>query len=256
MAANDYPDDPGIIMPSFTEDTSVPSMEDVFGPNDDSEQTTQTPLPVEELVIPPEALVIPTFTESSYHETPEESTQDVPESAAPKRRGRPRGSKNRVKSEVELNPESGITSALKRRTDQELSKRAQGILVGASHIPAVINPRIAMTPEEAQAIADPLVSYAKSHVDSERIEQFVEQWDLIAVGVASAAYAMRVVKETSNDRRERSGNVRQLPRQRSEASNGLPFHAESQGQPEPSIVRNAEDAIVQLPPSEPIVPGL
>ena len=81
-----------------------------------------------------------------------------------------------------------------------------------------------------------------------RREQFVEQWDLIAVGVASAAYAMRVVKETSNDRRERSGNVRQLPRQRSEASNGLPFHAESQGQPEPSIVRNAEDAIVQLPP--------
>jgi hypothetical protein len=170
-------------------------------------------IPIEDVALEPEDVVVPTFTESSYNYTPPpedhkawaevpigEPTQ-LPESEAPKRRrGRQPGSKNRPKSDVQLNnPDMPLTSALRRKTDQELSRRAQGILIGGSKIPSVLNPHVEMTEAEAQSIADPLVSYAKAHVESEKIEQFVEQWDLIAVGIASAAYGMRVVKETRDD---------------------------------------------------------
>ena len=224
-------------------------------------------IPIEDVDLTPEDVVVPTFTESSYNFTPDEDTipigepQDVeaPESAPPKRRGRPKGSRNRAKSDVPLeNPNIPLTSALRRKTDQELSRRAQGILIGATKIPSVINPHIEMREDEAQAIADPLVSYAKAHVDSERIEQFVEQWDLIAVGIASAAYGMRVVKETRDDP---NIGVRRVPRaSRPRVVEPLPVSPDSTGpetfQQGTGYSGTSEDVIASLPPSEPIIGNL
>ena len=254
-------EDDNIVMPDFA--------------SSEEDARESAALPVEEVSLDPEALVAPVFVPTTYnwdepttHEgssTPVEIPESREAEGPPKRRrGRPPGSKNRPKgagSEVQLdNPNVPLTSALRRKTDQELSRRAQGILIGATKIPSVINPHIEMREDEAQAIADPLVSYAKSHMDSERIEQFVEQWDLIAVGIASAAYGMRVVKETRDDpnigRGRASHRVSESPRPR--VVQALPnnpepernFQTEQQG---PSYQQFSEDANFTLPPSEPVI---
>ena len=234
---------------------------------DDMPEEEPPSIPIEDVSLEPEDVVVPTFTESSYNFTPpEEIPIGEPQDSSPqeseppkRRRGRPKGSTNRTKSDVNLdNPNIPLTSALRRKTDQELSRRAQGILIGATKIPSVINPHIEMREDEAQAIADPLVSYAKAHVESERIEQFVEQWDLIAVGIASAAYGMRVVKETRDDPNIGVRGVQRTPRPR--VVQPLPVSPEPPReetfQQGTGDFRFSEDAATGLPPSEPIIGNL
>lgn len=184
-------------MPDFEE------MErDVFGPPIGEDEEPK--LIIEEIEQPVSEYFVPEFVPTTYKSVEDEK---IPESAPPKtRRGR------KPKSSVPINEDSEIKSVLSSRTDKELSQRFQAILIGATKIPAPINPHIEMTPQEAQSIADPVVSYAKSHVDSERVQQFVEHWDLLAASVATAAYAMRVVKETNDDRRGRVGGVSRVLR--------------------------------------------
>lgn len=237
-------DDDNIVMPEFAPVADEPT-----------EPTVQ--LPIEEVELDAPELIAPVFVQSSYNPNEEVPTQPTQpeESAPPKRRGRRPGSKNRPKSEVQLeNPNLPLTSALRRKTDQELSQRAQGILIGATKIPSVINPHIEMRQDEAQAIADPLVSYAKAHVDSERIEQFVEQWDLIAVGIASAAYGMRVVKETRDDPNI-GRRVQKPPRPRVVQAVQDSGQSEQQQPVEQGsgYQQFSEDANFHLPPSEPYI---
>ena len=162
-------------------------------------------IPIDDLLVSP-TQPFPAFTPTTVAEEPDTSdTEPPPESAAPKRRGRPKGSRNA--SKVPLPDDSPIHSALRSRTDKQLSERAQMILIGTSKIPALFISPAEMQPQEAQAIADPLVSYVKDHVDDKNIEAFVEKWDLAAIAIATIAYGTRVYKETNEQRSQRLPSV-------------------------------------------------
>lgn len=186
-----------IEMPSFDEDPNLPSL----FPEEEEPNSPQ----IEEVVVPTGSIVPAFILDSVPTNTSEEdvteptppfpyasNTYTPPESTPPKRRGRP----PKVKSEIDV-PDafSERTSSLRTKGAKDLSDRAQMILVGATSIPAHFVPEVRMTPEEAAGICDPLVSYAKAHVDNKQIEEFVEKWDLIAVAVATANYGVRVTHD-------------------------------------------------------------
>lgn len=94
------------------------------------------------------------------------------------------------------------------------AQRLQGFMEGTTGIAgAFVKPYLAMTQDEAQAIAEPLASYLiKRAPDSEMIREFVENYDLLAIITGVGAYTARVYHDRKDDveqqRIERAQSVR------------------------------------------------
>lgn len=154
------------------------------------------------------------------------------EQPAPRRRGRPPGSKNRPKPSdfAPVGPdvrESLPTLAappLTTRDQKEVAKRLAGILEGVTGVAAVAKPYFQMRPEEAEAIATPLSTYLiRTEATSGVAKQILEEYDIAAFVIALAAYVVRVygdmraeraiadmpAKVVSDERKEKKESVRE-----------------------------------------------
>lgn len=135
------------------------------------------------------------------------STVTAPvETAAPKRgRGRPRKvvapapepeEMQATESQLGFEPAPFISV-----DEKKLAQRLQGFFTGTTGIAgAFIVDYLRMTDEEAEAIAEPLASYLLRRApDSESIQQFVENYDLLAIITGTTAYAGRVYRDRKED---------------------------------------------------------
>jgi hypothetical protein len=121
----------------------------------------------------------------------------IPEKRRP---GRPRKIVGPAIPETELQSESklGFDAAPLISVDEKLfARRLEGFFTGVTGIGGVfIKDYLAMTPEEAEAIAEPLASYLiRRAPDSETVKQFVENYDLLAIVTGTAAYTGRVYQD-------------------------------------------------------------
>ncbi len=135
----------------------------------------------------------------------------------PRKRGRPRKIVAPVEEQEELqsDPTIGIEPAPLMRVDEKLlAFRLKGAMTGATGLGgAFVKSYLAMTEEEAEAIAEPLASYLiRRAPDSESIKEFVENYDLLAIVMGTGAYAGRVYHdrkvEVEEQRAERQRNIR------------------------------------------------
>jgi hypothetical protein len=155
---------------------------------------------------PDDDVVVDMFPTSGSPRIPSE---DIP---APKKRGRPLGSKNRVSIGGNL---PTLSTGVKGRVASDLSVRGQQILIGTTGLGAIWRPHILMTEEEARAICDPLASYLVRQAEySEVIAEFIDRWDLFAVVIATLAYLVRVIKE-DNEYRDTVKQQRRIEEPRS-----------------------------------------
>lgn len=139
-------------------------------------------------------------------------TSDQP--VQPRRRGRPKGSKNRTKGSLPIG--EGEQTNVKGRLAKDVSLRAQQVLKGASSIPAIWRPAFQMHDIEATNIADPLASYATRQAElSPVVAKLVDDFDLVAAIIGIGAYAVRVYKENGEWIAE---HANERPNQRSEPS--------------------------------------
>lgn len=135
--------------------------------------------------------------------------QNLPDGDAPpkRRRGRPKGSRNRPRFDEAGNPigsSSGRTPAIhygNKRDSTEVSKRLQSIMVGGTGILSVVRPHFQMRDEEAKDIADPLTSYLlRQEQFSPRIREFLDKYDIVAAALAFITYLVRVWVDDTNYR--------------------------------------------------------
>lgn len=134
----------------------------------------------------------------------------VTEQPAPRRRGRPPGSRNKPKPEdfapKYTNPEDIPTlnaPPLSTRDQKEVAKRLAGILEGITGVASVAKPYFQMTPEEAEAIATPLSTYLiRQEATSGVAKQILEEYDMAAFAIALAAYVVRVYLDVKAERDE------------------------------------------------------
>lgn len=143
----------------------------------------------------------PTFEGVADHEfVPKSSDEDILQLARDaglgstppisKQRGRLKGSTNKITS---------------RRDTKEVAKRLQGILEGATGIPAVWHEHIQMTDEEAQSIAEPMSEWlVRQEGNSELIREFLDTYDIVAAAFAVLAYLVRVWRDEAEYRRTNS----------------------------------------------------
>lgn len=130
----------------------------------------------------------------------------------PRRRGRPKGSKNRTKGSLPIG--EGEQTSVKGRLAKDVSLRAQQVFKGASSIPAIWRPAFQMHDIEAQNIADPLASYATRQAElSPVVAKLVDDFDLVAALIGIGAYAVRVYKENGEWIAEHAND---RPKQRSQ----------------------------------------
>ena len=135
--------------------------------------------------------------------------KQIDEQPAPRRRGRPPGSKNRPKPS-DFSPtgpsvrESLPTLAsppLTTRDQKEVAKRLAGILEGVTGVASVAKPYFQMTPDEAEAIATPLSTYLiRTESTSGIAKQVLEEYDIAAFVIALAAYVVRVYMDMRAER--------------------------------------------------------
>ncbi|MGH2612657.1 MAG: hypothetical protein ACRDFB_06355 [Rhabdochlamydiaceae bacterium] len=214
-------------MPDFPDEETKPDIPIESVETDEPLVPSFEPLEVPQESVESEISGIP-VDEGGFAYTPPELPDYPQESQPPKRR---RGRPPKFKSDVQLPPSiSERKSALKTRSDSQLSQRGQAILIGVTALPAHFAPPVRMTEAEAQAICDPLVSYAKSHADIKAVEEFVERWDLIAAGLGLANYSVRVTKDLGEERKRR---VRSVPRPSVVNTSGsIPNASQSEQRPE------------------------
>lgn len=148
------------------------------------------------------------------------TTEDIgttPQSEQPVKRGRgrPKGARNKRPSTTSFQPirldetndgeETTFptlkTPPLTTRDQKEISLRFEGILLSATGIAALANPILQMTDKEAQAIAIPLSTYLlRQETTSKAAKQVLEEYDLVAFGLALAAYVVRVFRDFQVER--------------------------------------------------------
>ena len=130
-----------------------------------------------------------------------DETQDTPTSEIrPKRRGRPPGSKNKPAGPVlEYSTDLGDGSVklppapLTKREEKEVASRISNILTGATGMAGMVKPYLPMTPEEADAIAEPLASYLIRNEPTNGIaREILENYDLLAMTLGVGSYSVRV----------------------------------------------------------------
>jgi hypothetical protein len=163
-------------------------------------------------------------SESNGQPTP--AAPRIPEKRRP---GRPRKiiAAAPEQEELQSDPKFGFDAAPLISVDEKLfARRLEGFFTGVTGIGGIfVKDYLAMTPEEAEAIAEPLASYLiRRAPDSETVKQFVENYDLLAIITGTAAYSGRVYQ----DRR------REVEEQRAERARAIrsPSNAASFGTPE------------------------
>lgn len=136
------------------------------------------------------------------------------EQPPPKRgRGRPPGSKNKPKpadfAPRYTDPEKTESlptlnnPPLTTRDQKEVAKRLAGILEGVTGVASVAKPYLAMTPDEAEAIATPLSTYLiRQEATSGVAKQILEEYDMAAFAIAMAAYVVRVYLDFRAEREQ------------------------------------------------------
>ena len=131
------------------------------------------------------------------------------EQPAPRRRGRPPGSKNRPKPSDFAPTGPNVSQPLptlanpplSTRDQKEVAKRLAGILEGVTGVAAVAKPYFQMTPEEAESIATPLSTYLiRTEGTSGVAKQILEEYDIAAFVIALAAYVVRVYSDMRAER--------------------------------------------------------
>jgi hypothetical protein len=145
-----------------------------------------------------------------------------------KHRGRPKGSKNRTTS---------------KRDTSEVAKRLQGILEGATGIPAVWHEHIQMTDEEARSIAEPMSDWlVRQEGNSELIREFLDTYDIVAAAFAVLAYLVRVWRDEAEYRRTNSerrpadkSNVARVEEQQEQTGENPEQRTTDNGEPNPWI---------------------
>lgn len=133
-----------------------------------------------------------------------------------RRRGRPKGSKNRPGGSLPIG--QGESTNVSGRLAKDVSLRTQQVLKGASSIPAIWRPAFQMHDIEATNIADPLASYATRQAElSPIVAKLIDDFDLVAAIIGIGAYAVRVYKENGEwieqhaDEQRRASRTRQAP---------------------------------------------
>lgn len=179
-------------------DDSIPIFESI-----ESLHTRSIPTPPSDLEPP------------DYVEVDGDVGQEIPK----KRRGRPKGSKNRTSLPIGEGEKTNVSGRLAK----DVSLRTQQVLKGASSIPAIWRPAFQMHDIEATNIADPLASYATRQAElSPIVAKLIDDFDLVAAIIGVGAYAVRVYKENgewiaehanelSGSQQRRSSGTRQTP---------------------------------------------
>lgn len=131
------------------------------------------------------------------------------EQPAPRRRGRPPGSKNRPKPSDFAPTGPNVSEPLPTlanpplttRDQKEVAKRLAGILEGVTGVASVAKPYFQMTPDEAESIATPLSTYLiRTEATSGVAKQILEEYDIAAFVIALAAYVVRVYMDMRAER--------------------------------------------------------
>jgi hypothetical protein len=127
------------------------------------------------------------------------------EQSAPRRRGRPPGSRNKPKPQdyapVSEELPTLSTPPLSTRDQKEVAKRLSGILVGLTGVASTAKPYFQMTEEEAEAISVPLTSYLiRTEATSQIARQVLDEYDVAAFVIALAAYMVRVYRDFRTER--------------------------------------------------------
>lgn len=178
------------------------------------------------------------------------------EQPAPRRRGRPPGSKNRPKPsdyqpvgpDVRESLPTLAPPPLTTRDQKEVAKRLAGILSGVTGVAAVAKPYFQMTDDEAESIATPLSTYLiRTEATSGVAKQILEEYDIAAFVIALAAYVVRVygdmraeravqempAKVVSDTRKEKPESVRERTDRKRESARTIgSVIPESNGQTE------------------------
>lgn len=146
--------------------------------------------------------------------------------------GRPKGSRNKstIAAEaargepfsppsIELKP-----APLTKREEREVEARLINILTGATGMASVAKPYLAMTDEEATAIAAPLASYLIRNESTNGIaREILENYDLLAMTLGVGAYSVRVYNDRKHEvESRRPANTEAIQRisERPQSSNG------------------------------------
>lgn len=88
---------------------------------------------------------------------------------------------------------------LTKREEREVAKRLADMLTGGTGMASIVRPYLAMTDEEAEAIATPLASYlVRNEPTSGVAREILENYDLLAMTLGVGAYGVRIY----HDRRE------------------------------------------------------
>lgn len=150
--------------------------------------------------------------ETPTPETVIESDGPVPLVAPPvrRKRGRPRKTPLPTPTDTEAatNVQKQFTppAPLTKRDEKQVSERLANILTGGTGVLSMAKPYLAMTEDEAKAIADPLSSYLVRNAETQAIaKQVLENYDLLAIVLGVMAYVVRVY----HDRNEEIGQQRQ-----------------------------------------------
>lgn len=132
-----------------------------------------------------------------------------PEPVVKRKRGRPR--KHPVSETGSTVPELLAEEAartgtplppakLGRRDEKEVSERLMNMLIGATGIASQAKPYLAMTDDEAKAIADPLSSYLVRNAETIPVaQQILENYDLLAIVLGVLAYTVRIYRERADE---------------------------------------------------------
>src|SRR5512143_1527419 len=109
-----------------------------------------------------------------------DETQPEPYIEEPiKRRRRGARISNRSAEEREETPAFVEPAKLTKRDEREVNERLQKIMLGATGMLSMAKPYLEMTPEEAEAIAEPLSSYLVRNADTIPVaRQVLENYDL------------------------------------------------------------------------------
>lgn len=105
-----------------------------------------------------------------------------------------RGRKGNLQPKLTPVEDSPLPPApLGKRDEREVNSRLQNMLLGGTGILGNVKPYMAMTDEEAKAIAEPLSSYLVRNADVIPVaRQVLENYDLAAITIGVASYVARV----------------------------------------------------------------
>jgi hypothetical protein len=133
-----------------------------------------------------------------------------PVSAKPKRRrGRPR--KYPISETGTTVPELAEAEAVRtgtplppakltKRNEHEVAERLSNMLMAGTGIASQAKPYLAMTEEEAKAIAEPLSSYLVRNADTIVVaQQVLENYDLLAIVLGVLAYTVRIYRDRNDE---------------------------------------------------------